>query len=281
MKVLVTGADGMVGTAIKKIFPKDSLICTDKKELDVTKIDNVMAFSDPIIDTILHLAAETDLETCESKVKQAYMTNTIGTANMVELAKHLKIPIIYISTAGVFDGKKKDAYDVTDIPNPVNHYGRSKYFGEWAVDSYIQHYILRAGWMMGGGPDIDKKFVNKIFKKIQKGENTIKVCNDIVGSPTYTEDLANLILKLIQKKKVPFGLYHCTGYGSPSRFDVACKIVELLDVKVKIVPVKNKDVLSEFSCPRSHNEVLINNINIRMRYWEDSLKEYIYGYFKS
>ena len=100
------------------------------------------------------------------------------------------IPIIYISTAGIFDGKK-DLYDDWDEPNPLGHYARSKYNGELYVEKNSNQYlILRAGWMMGGGPNKDKKFVNKIYKQIIEKKKILNVVNDKLGTPTYTVDFA-------------------------------------------------------------------------------------------
>lgn len=282
MKILVTGSGGMVGNAIQKVFPEKDLIITDKKELDVRDYNSAMKFKDKQFDYILHLAAETDLEYCQKNPDAAYATNTIGCANMVLLAEYKATPIIYIGTAGIFDGKKKDAYVVDDYPNPLNIYGRSKWYGELFIRNYWRYYILRASWMMGGGPDIDKKFVNKIIKKINSGQTEIKVCDDVFGSPTYTMDLAQTI-KWAILNKTPFGTYHSSGRGGVSRYHFAKEIVELLGLKgkIKIVAVKDRDVQGEFPCPRSKNETLENFCIPTMRDWRVSLKEYIDGYFKS
>lgn len=272
----------MVGHAIKEELqpPQFSLMMTDKDSLNVDDHSEVMKFAVNNYDFIIHLAAMTDLEECEKDSKSAYLTNTIGTANMVWLARYLNIPIVYISTAGIFDGEKIGPYFTDDEPNPINHYGRSKWYGENFVTNYSKHYVLRAGWMMGGGPEVDKKFINKIFKKIKKGEKKIYVCDDIIGSPTYTIDLARSIKHImLLSREIRYGIYNCSCQGKASRFEVAKKMVEYLNVDVEIIPVSSVGVMLEFPCKRSKNESLYTP-KFTMRPWEAALKEYINDYFK-
>ena len=114
-------------------------------------------------DYLFHIGAYTDLEYCELHPDDTYMTNTLAVENAVHVANEFHIPLLYISTAGIFDGKK-EVYDDWDQPNPLGHYARSKYAGELFVkENVLRHLICRAGWMMGGGPRKDKKFVQKIM----------------------------------------------------------------------------------------------------------------------
>lgn len=281
MRILITGADGMLGTAVKETLHRHTLIATDKKTCDVTNYKQVMSYQKRKIDYIIHLAAETDLEVCESNPLQAYMTNTIGTENVVLLAKKLEIPIIYISTAGVFDGEKRCAYFSSDEPNPINVYGRSKYYGELLVRAHPRHFILRAGWMMGGGKEIDKKFINKIYKLIKKGHKKLYVINTVKGSPTYTKDLSLVIQQLIETYKI-YGTYHSAGFGCATRYQVAKLFVRTLklDNRIKVIPVQTMKKVRGFPCKRSRNEALVNTSWINMRRWEDALREYTNEYFK-
>ncbi|MFH1317779.1 MAG: sugar nucleotide-binding protein, partial [Candidatus Omnitrophota bacterium] len=196
MKILVTGGKGMLGNAIKDAFIAHELILTGSIELDVRNIKQVMAYANKKPDLIIHAAAETDHVAAEFDPVACYMSNFTGTQNMVELAKWLSIPIVYISTCGIFDGTK-EFYTENDVPTPLNHYGRSKYYGELAVRAYHKHYIFRCGWGMGGGPGIDKKFINKIFQLIKSGQKEIFGICDVYGSPTYHPDLARTIREII------------------------------------------------------------------------------------
>jgi dTDP-4-dehydrorhamnose reductase len=278
MIILCSGAAGMVGSAVKEVFNVHELILTDIEEMDVTDYDTVMMFAEKKPDLILHLAAETNLEVCKEWAENAYMTNHTGTVHMMLLANKLDIPIVYISTAGIFDGKK-NYYHEWDEPGAINHYGRSKWFGEIALASYPKRWIFRAGWMMGGGPEIDKKFVNIIYKQVKAGKKEIYAVDDAFGSPTYTVDLATTI-KYAVENNIPYGTYHCGGGGVASRYDVACAVVEFLKADVKVIPVKDGYFDKEFHCARSKSEVMANvKLNgmaiLKMRHWKEALKEYI------
>ena len=134
---------------------------------DTTQCQKIISSFSP--DIVFHLAALTDLESCEKKPQEAYNTNTTGTKNMATFTEESKSTFIYISTAGIFGGQK-EFYNDFDKPNPINIYGKSKYNGELFVQKNVsKHYIFCAGWMMGGGPHKDKKFINKIYKQIKSG----------------------------------------------------------------------------------------------------------------
>lgn len=280
MRILCTGSDGMVGTSVIEVFKDYDLVSTDIGLLDVRDSDAVFAYEKRGIDLIIHLAAETDLEKCQTYPEHAYYTNHTGTMNMAILAERLDIPIVYISTAGVFDGNK-DIYNEYDYPDPINHYGRSKLYGESVFGN--KYYIFRAGWMMGGGPKKDKKFVNKVIKQIWNGKKVIYALQDVYGSPTYTHDLAESIKAVVELGiGNNYGLYNCAGEGKCSRYDVAKAIVEFLGLKEKVtvVPVIRGYFQKDFFCPRSQNEALDNSklraMNIsKMRPWKTALHEYI------
>lgn len=283
MKALVTGGFGMLGEAMQRVFVGHELAFTDLYSLDVRNYYQVIDCIDSLPympEYIFHLAAETNLELCEIRPDNAYMTNTIGTANIVKLAECLKIPIIYISTAGVFDGRLGRAYDEDDVPNPVNAYGRSKYYGEIIVRQYEKHYIFRMSWAMGGGPKLDKKFVNKIYAFIKRGDKTIYAIKDLYGSPTYMIDVA-LSIKNLLLGRIPYGTYHLAGKGSASRYDVAKAIVEILKEDIDVVAVGEDHFKKSYFCPRAKNETLETKSKwgIYMRDWRESLEQYLRNYY--
>lgn len=288
MRILVTGCQGMLGVSVQKVFKKHDLILTDSIQLDVRNVKQVMSYANVNPDLILHLAAETDHFKAEFNPTDAYLTNHTGTQNMVELARSLSIPIVYIGTAGIFDGKEK-VYVETDQPNPINHYGRSKYYGECAVKSYEKHYIIRSGWAMGGGPRVDKKFINKVFQQIKAGNKKLYGITDIYGTPTYTLDFAKTILTIIETG-CAYGTYHASGKGVASRFDVLTQFVKCLGLskKLDLIPCTYDQYHKMFplQCPYTKSEVLSIDLIERlglscMRRWEDALKEYTYDYYRN
>lgn len=230
-------------------------------------------------DLIINLAALTDLEFCEKEQENSWLTNGLGAENLGLIANELDVPYVYISTAGIFGGER-DLYNDFHAPNPLSAYAQSKYYGEQYVrNSVRKHFVLRAGWMMGGGPGKDKKFINKIYKQICAGAKELFVVDDKLGTPTYTVDFANGLCGIVESDQ--YGLYNQVCNGAASRFEVAKEFVQLLgladQVKVTIVP---SDYFKEqYFAPRPASEKLVNlKLNVRglnrMRDWHICLTEY-------
>ena len=293
MKILVTGANGMLGSALcpaltqrgHEVFATDLASSYEEiKYLDVRdykQIEEIVGKVQP--DMVMHLAAETDVDKCEIEPDHAFLTNTIGTQNVSLVCQRRSIRMVYISTIGVFYGDKPEPYSEFDNPNPINVYGRSKLEGEKIVQSLLErYYIIRAGWMVGGGPKKDKKFVGKIIKRINETK-VLKAVNDKIGSPTYTFDFSRCLIDLIETGY--YGLYHCTNKGYASRFDVAKKIVDFLgrsDISVEPVssayfPLPAARARSEMS--RNYKLELLSKDT--MRNWDEALKEYIDTFWKN
>jgi len=262
-RVLVTGAGGMAGSYV------DFGIKADRKMLDVTNLSNVLEVCRKLKPSaIVHLAAETDLEVCEKDPQHAYMVNAVGTYHMALAAKELGIKLVYVSTAGVFDGTKKGEYTEKDKPNPQNIYGASKHLGELAVTLLDDYIIARVCWMFGGGKDKDKKFVAKIWNQLDKPE--IKAVTDQIGSPTYAKDLIAHIKELLLKDAK--GIYNLANAGVASRYDVAKEIVKISGKKVVVKKAK----MSDFGliANRTYNEGLRPSLKT-IRPWQEALREYI------
>ena len=244
---------------------------------DRTQIgDHVKRFQPHLI---INLAAMTDLEICERNPEDAWNTNAIGAENLGVLANALKVPYVYISTAGIFDGQQA-VYTDNDTPLPLSVYGKSKFQGEHFVRQFVPlHLILRAGWMMGGGPRKDKKFINKLYKQIIAGSRHLRVVDDKLGTPTYTVDFANGMVKLIEGDN--FGLYNQVCSGTASRYDVALEFVSLLGLSsvIEVEKVASDYFRDEYFAPRPASEQLVNSrltdkgLNF-MRDWRVCLAEY-------
>ena len=230
---------------------------------------------------VMHLAAETDVDRCEIEPDHAFLTNTVGTQNVALVCQRKNIELVYISTIGVFYGDKFEPYTEFDNPNPINIYGQSKLEGEKIVQRLLQkYYIVRAGWMVGGGPRKDKKFIGKIIRQT-KDAKVLKAVSDKIGSPTYTYDFSKSLGDLIETGF--YGLYHCTNKGYASRYTVAKKIVELIgrpDITVEPVssayfPLPAARARSEMS--RNYKLELLGMSPVRN--WEKALEEYIELYW--
>jgi len=236
-------------------------------------------------DYLFHLGAYTDLEFCEQNEVETFLTNTLGVENAVYLANAFDIPLLYISTAGIFDGKK-EFYDDWDMPNPLGVYARSKYMGErFVVENAKRFLVCRAGWMMGSGPSKDKKFIQKLMKQLKDGKKELFVVNDKDGTPTYTQDFAKTVKELIQKEY--WGLYNCVCEGQTSRLEVARELISILskEDEIKINIVNSEYFKAEYYADRPASErLLTRKLQLRgvnkMRDWKVSLKEYIENYYK-
>ena len=192
---------------------------------------------------------------------------------------------MYISTAGIFDGKK-DTYDDWDMPNPLGHYARSKYAGELYVQQNAQRFLIcRAGWMMGAGPNKDKKFIQKMMQQIKNGADELFVVNDKLGTPTYTHDFAKNVKLLLEKEL--WGLYNMVCGGITGRLEVAQELVNILGLSdsVKVTSVDSSHFKKEYYAERPPSERLIDaKLNLRnaniMRDWKVCLTEYIDKYYQ-
>ena len=293
-KIYIAGCGGMLGEAFYKQFKDEYEIkCTDKdvnedwlsfldfRDFDAYKND-VEAFKP---DYLFHLGAYTDLEFCEENADDTYLTNTLAVENAVYLANKLNIPILYISTAGIFDGKK-EFYDDWDQPNPLGVYARSKYMGErFVVENANRYLVCRAGWMMGSGPKKDKKFIQKLMKQIKEGKKELFIVDDKDGTPTYTHDFARTVKELLKKEY--WGLYNTVCGGQTSRLEVATELVKVLHLEneIKITPVKSDYFKDVYYADRPASErLLTKKLDLRgvnkMRDWKESLKEYISEYYQ-
>ncbi|MBN8686058.1 MAG: NAD(P)-dependent oxidoreductase [Chitinophagales bacterium] len=293
-KIYIAGCGGMLGEAFHEQF-KDSyeLKCTDKDVndswlsfLDFRDYDayakDVKEFKP---DYLFHLGAYTDLEYCEKHPEDTYATNTLAVENAVYIANSLDIPLLYISTAGIFDGAK-DLYDDWDMPNPLGVYARSKYMGERYVAENAKRFLIcRAGWMMGAGPSKDKKFIQKLMKQLKDGKKELFIVDDKDGTPTFTHDFARNVKALIEKEY--WGLYNMVCGGETSRLEVAAELLKLtgLEGQVKITSVKSDFFKETYFAERPPCERLVNRkLNLRnlnlMQDWRVALHQYMDKYYK-
>lgn len=291
-KVFIAGANGMLGTTLQQLIDTSNYMLTDKDVSDSIEYCDIrdLEHTSKLIkqyqpDIILNFAALVDLEYCEQEKDDCYLTNTIAAIHLMNLAKDLNIPYVFISTAGIF-GNDKEFYTEQDKPLPLSAYGKSKYYTEQLLSNqdYSKYYIFRAGWMMGAGPDKDKKFVNKLMKQINSGVTELYVVDDKLGVPTYTVDFANSIIRHIEEE-LPYGLYNMVSQGEASRYETAVAINEHLNLGLTIHKVDSNYFQTEYFAPRPYSEKLINKSlddlgRNYMRNWKVCLHEYLDEFFK-
>lgn len=292
-RIYMAGAGGMLGEAFHRVFREQyELKCTDidvnADWLSFLDFRDTKAYGEEVRsfapDYLFHLGAHTSLEYCEEHPDEAYATNTLAVENAVHIANELRVPLLYISTAGIFDGSK-DVYDDWDQPNPLGHYARSKYMGErFVVENAFEYLVCRAGWMMGAGPSKDKKFIQKIMRQLKDGKTELFVVDDKLGTPTYTLDFASNV-ELLLRERV-WGLYNMVCSGVTSRLEVSQTLVQLLGLEgeVPIHPVSSDYFAAEYFAARPPSErLLTRKLDLRgmnrMRDWRVCLAEYVGEYY--
>ena len=277
MKILITGANGLLGHELSSILKDHTLILLSHSQLDISDPESVnkqIDSSSP--DIIINSAAYTQVDACETNYDLAFKSNAIGPKNLAIKCKQLGIPLIHISTDYVFEGNKKKNSPLVedDKLGPKTVYGKTKLEGEKMVQENCQKYfILRTAWLYGEG----KNFV-KTMLSLSKKNKELKVVNDQIGSPTYAKDLAKAIKEIIEKKSDKYGIYHVTNKGEVSWYEFAKKIFEIKNIEIKV----NSCTSEEFPrpAPRPHYSVLSNQKWIDagftpMRDYEEALKEYL------
>ena len=268
MPLLVTGAKGMLGQDLCPILEDAGyeVIETDVDTLDITNAEQVnQVLKDKMPEVVIHCAAYTNVDKAEEDLKTAELINVTGTENIADACGKLGITMVYISTDYVFDGTKDSPYTPQDKPNPINNYGMTKYEGEEAVRSFCEkHYIARTSWLYGHH---GKNFVETMLSLKDKEE--LKVVDDQIGCPTWTVELANGILKLLDSK--PYGTYHVCGCGHTTWYGFAREIFKLSGLEVNLKPCTTDEFPRAAKRPAfsiMENEGICRN-------WPFALKDYL------
>ncbi len=276
MKVFVTGVKGQLGYDVVRELEKRGMeaVGVDIEEMDITdaaSVEQVIKAAAP--DAVIHCAAYTAVDAAEENETVCRMVNADGPRNIARVCRELDIRMLCVSTDYVFDGQGEHIWEPEDVCAPKSVYGQTKYEGELAVQEILEKYfIVRIAWVFGRN---GKNFV-KTMLKLAETHDTITVVNDQFGSPTYTFDLARLLVDMIQTDK--YGVYHATNEGFCSWYDFACAIFREAGVNVKVVPVTSAEYGAKANRPmnsRMSKERLTENGFERLPSWEDALKRYI------
>ncbi len=285
-RVLVIGASGMLGQDVCQRFaPHFALVTASRQKgdilLDITDVQAIrraVASVKPAV--VLLCAAYTDVDGCERHPEQAYRVNAYGAGCVASACADAGARLVYISTDYVFNGAKTGGYTEWDVPRPLNVYGASKLAGEqWVREVCPRHWIVRTAWLYGIG---GKSFPRTILNAALQGR-PLRVVDDQIGSPTFTRDLADVILNLMQGE-APYGTYHAVNSGSASWYDVACEAVRLAQARgmlsdtVRLTPICSTDWLSPARRPACS---VLKMERLRWagialpRHWKEALREYL------
>ena len=272
MRILITGGRGRLGSALSGQLASSGHTITsiDIQELDVTDFTATLALTKEIApELVIHAAAWTDVDGCAKEPDRAIIQNGFGAGHIAQAAEAVKARVIYISSNEVFDGGKSLPYREYDVTAPVNPYGYSKGVGEQMVSSATPHHqIVRTSWLFAHG---GKNFIQSILNAANEGR-PLKVVTDEIANPTYNDDLAAALARLIETER--FGIYHFVNQGYCSRYDFARFILDHAGfADLEIQPIRLSDWARPSSPPSfSPLENLAGKmLGISLRPWQDAV----------
>ena len=276
MRVLVTGVKGQLGYDVVNECKKQGIdpVGVDIEEMDITDEAAVRkVITESNVEAVIHCAAYTAVDAAEDNVDLCRKVNAGGTENIAKVCKELNLKMMYISTDYVFDGQGERPWQPDDERHPLNVYGQTKCEGEYAVEKYLDKYfIVRIAWVFG----VNGKNFIKTMLRLGKERGAVSVVNDQIGSPTYTFDLAVLLVDMIQTEK--YGRYHATNEGLCSWYEFACEIFQQAGMDVKVTPVSSDQFPAKAKRPsnsRMSKDKLEGNGFNRLPTWQDALSRYL------
>ena len=276
MKVLVTGAKGQLGRDLMNELERQGLegIGVDVEEMDITDPEKCRSvIGQARADAVIHCAAYTAVDAAEDQAELCRRINGEGTRNVAEACRDAGVKLMYISTDYVFDGQGTRPWEPDDERAPLNVYGQTKYEGELAIEELLdRYYIIRIAWVFGAA---GKNFI-KTMLRLGKEKGAVSVVDDQVGSPTYTYDLARLLVDMVQTEH--YGRYHATNEGECSWYEFACQIFRQAGLKVQVTPVSSEAFAARAKRPansRMSKEKLTEKGFVRLPDWQDALKRFL------
>lgn len=276
MKILVTGYTGQLGFDVVQEGLKRGyeMIGVGSKDLDITNESDVQSYVTKVNpDAIIHCAAYTAVDKAEDDQETCWNVNVEGTRYLATVAKSINAKFIYISTDYVFEGTGEQAYVEEDQRNPIGYYGLTKYEGEKIIQSLIDnHFIVRISWVFGMNGN---NFI-KTMLRLSETREELNVVGDQVGSPTYTYDLARLLIDMVQSNR--YGIYHATNEGYCSWAEFATEIFKQSGKNVKVNSIPTEQYPTRATRPKNSRlskQKLIDNGFQPLPHWQDALSDYL------
>lgn len=276
MKILVTGVKGQLGhDVVNELIKRDhEAIGVDIDEMDITDGAGVQKFiSRSGVEAVIHCAAYTAVDAAEDNIEICRKVNANGTENIAKVCKSLGIKMMYISTDYVFNGQGTRPWEPDDEREPLNVYGQTKYEGELAVEKNLDSYfIVRIAWVFG----VNGKNFIKTMLNLGRTHDSLTVVEDQIGSPTYTYDLARLLVDMIETDR--YGRYHATNTGLCSWYEFACEIFKQAGITVQVTPVDSEAYPAKAKRPmnsRMNQNKLTENGFTPLPAWQDAVSRYL------
>ena len=276
MRVLVTGAKGQLGHDVVNELENRGLdaVGVDVEEMDITDAPAVdRCIRESGADAVIHCAAYTAVDAAEDNEELCRSVNADGTYNIARVCRELDLPMMYISTDYVFDGQGERPWDPDEKRDPLNVYGQTKCEGEMAIEKLLSKYfIVRIAWVFG----VNGKNFIKTMLRLGKERGAVSVVDDQIGSPTYTYDLARLLVDMIQTDK--YGIYHATNEGLCSWYEFAQEIFRQAGMDVEVTPVSSEEFAARAKRPKNSrmNKDKLDKMGFeRLPSWQDALSRYL------
>ncbi len=276
MKFLITGAKGQLGIEFVKLFTRfeADFVAFSREELDVSKLEEVLAAMEEFKpDVVVNCAAYNLVDQAETESFEAFKVNALGARNIAFACKKYGAFLVHYSTDYVFDGTKMGLYTEEDTPNPINEYGKSKYFGENLIKEVTDEYlILRTSWVYGEGT---QNFIYKVLTWVEK-QDVLRIVCDEYSVPTSAFVIVEITLKALREGLI--GTYHLVNTGYASRYEWAKEILALKGIPKFIYPACQDDFNLPAKRPRfsaMSNEKISTLLNAEIPHWKDELKRFI------
>ena len=285
--IWLIGNKGMLGQEVEKLFKRKRLdYLSSDKEVDIINYPILKEFTKNIkLVWIINCSGYTDVDKAEKEIEKAFLINRDGVRNISKIAREKQAKLIHISTDYVFNGEKDThlSYTEDDKTDPINLYGESKLAGEREIkETFEKYFILRTAWLYGRG---GKNFVSTMLKLFKEKEE-IKMVSDQWGSPTYTVDLSEIIVEIINNDSDKFGIFHYTNEGVTNWYEFAREIYRkskklgIIDSnkEVKIRAIETKEYPTPAQRPKCSwlsKEKIKKELNLEIRNWEDALTDFL------
>ncbi len=272
MRIAITGSRGQLGTALEQVLAGNPLMLIDLPEHDITDLEAITASIGAFgPDLIIHAAAMTNVDACETDPELAYRVNALGTRNVAVAAQQSGASMVCVSTDYVFAGDREEAYWEFDDVGPLSVYARSKWAGEQLVRQLVaRHYVVRTAWLYGDGP---RNFVETVLR-LARERGALTMVTDEVGSPTYAPDLAGALAQLVCRPA--YGTYHFVNEGVCSRYDWAVEILRLAGLSgVPVQPSQDYQRLARVPKRVALRNLCGAELGIALRPWREALAAYM------
>lgn len=276
MKILVTGYTGQLGydVVLEGKSRELDIVGVGSKDLDITNKETVFEYIKRLKpDAIIHCAAYTAVDKAEDDKETSKDINVGGTENLVEAAKSINAKFIYISTDYVFNGEGKEAFQELDKPFPIGHYGLTKFEGEEIVRNHLENwFIVRISWVFG----INGNNFIKTMLRLAETKEEVNVVDDQIGSPTYTVDLARLLIDMVQTEK--YGVYHATNEGFCSWAEFTKEIFKQANKNVKVNGILTEEYPTRAVRPKNSRlgkSRLIDNGFTPLPSWQSAITRFL------